>query len=411
VISSLLATSGAGAVSVIPKEIPDFGNSLLAPRQNPEFKPGSTFTTEDYFVWSRLDGRTSLREVILMVGLGIEKSIAILRKLRRSGAVLLPGEDSAAISGVVAAARTERKGRTAPVAAVEAEPDPAESDMPDLGRLSPDEEATLAEDVALLEREKRRIIQMMRLVAGGDYFAVLGVPRTAEKREFRRAYFRLSKEFHPDRHYKQSLGSFGPMLSIIFNTATEAFQELNDDEGREAHLAELTGSAAPARGARPSAPGPAGTNPAAAVRTTGPTFAQSTAPARSPEAAEAADLFARACEREVGGDAAGALRMFRAAIRIDSQPRYLRRAAKCALGFGQLAEAQAYAEKAMSLRADDASYARLLAEVLRAGGRLSEAEATLVRALDLPSTGDALARELEGDLAAVRAALASRPHE
>ena len=391
---------------MIPKEIPDFGSSQLVVRQNPEFKPGSGFTTEEYFVWSRLDGQTSLREVILMVGLGIEKSIGILRKLRRSGAVLLPGEDPSAVSRGVSGSGTgtrivksEKTERSVPVVAAEAEPE--ELDLPDLGALTPDEEAALAEDVALQEREKRRIIQLMRLVAGGDHFAVLGVPRTAEKRELRRAYFRLSKEFHPDRHYKQNLGSFGPLLSVIFESATDAFQELNDDDGRAAHMSELTGEPAAPR-AR-TVPGPENTG--ATGRISGQTSAQSGA-ARSPEAA---DLFARASEREVGGDAAGALRMFRAAIKIDPQPRYLRRAAKCALGFGQLSEAEGYARKAMGVRPDDASYARLLAEVLRAGGRLEEAEETLVRALELPSTGDSLQREIQADLATVRAALAARP--
>ena len=79
-------------MSVIPQEIPDFGSAQLAPRQNPRFSPDAAFTSEDYFVWSRLDGRTSLRDIILMVGLGTERAIHILRKLRSRGAVLLPGE-------------------------------------------------------------------------------------------------------------------------------------------------------------------------------------------------------------------------------------------------------------------------------------------------------------------------------
>jgi len=384
-------------VSVIPQEIPDFGSSLLAPRQNPEFSPGSGFTTEDYFVWTRLDGRTSLREVILMVGLGIEKSIGILRKLRRSGAVLMPGEKPGSASRAAAAPVPSATEKSAPVAA---ERDTEDLEPVDLGALTPDEERTLAEDVALEEREKRRIIQLMRLVAGGDSFAVLGVPRTADTRDLRRAYYRLSKEFHPDRHYKQDLGSFGPLLSVIFRTATEAFQELSDEEGRAAHLAALAAGPDGSRGARATGQGADGSGQMPASRTTGQQLT-----ARS---AQAAELFARGCEREIGGDAAGALRLFREAIRSDAQPRYLRRAAKCALGFGQLAEAQAYAEKAVSLRSDDASYARLMADVLRAGDRLEEAEQTLERALELPSTSDALARELQGDLTAVRAARSSR---
>lgn len=398
-------------MSVIPQEIPDYGSSLLAPRQNPDFSPGSGFTTEDYFVWSRLDGRTSLRQVILMVGLGIEKSISILRKLRRSGAVLLPGENPGAASSTGAAGPAVVPAAVpmaaAPVAApteksarVTGDRTTEELGPVELGALTPDEERILGEVVALEEREKRRIIQLMRLVAGGDHFAVLGVPRTAERNDLRRAYYRLSKEFHPDRHYKQDLGSFGPMLSIIFKTATEAFQELGDDEGRAAHLAALAAGPDAGRGTRSTGPRAESTGSFPASRSTGP---------QPPTSQQAADLFARACEREIGGDAAGALRLFRAAIKSDPQPRYLRRAAKCALGFGQLAEAQAYAEKAVKLRSDDASYARLMAEVQRAGGRLDDAEKTLERALELPSTSDALARELQGDLTAVRAARSPRP--
>ncbi|HYU16757.1 MAG TPA: DnaJ domain-containing protein [Candidatus Acidoferrum sp.] len=381
---------------MIPQEIPDFGSSLLAPRQNPEFTPGVGFTTEDYFVWSRLDGRTSLREVILMVGLGVEKSIGILRKLRRSGAVLLQGEDPAQMAAALALAMVA-------AGAGRGEPDGPARELPALGALTRDEGRTMAEAVALEEGEKTRIIQMMRLVAGSDYFALLGVGRNADKREIKRAYYRLSKEFHPDRHYKQNLGTFGPLLNVLFETATVAFEVLSDDEKRAEYQASLAGGGAPAQGSGvPSA--------VAGGESSGP-VAGRRAPASPAERAKAqhgTDLFSRGCEREVAGDIGGALRMFRAAIQVDAQPRYLRRAAKCALVFGQIKEAEGYAEKAVSLRADDASYARLMSDVLRAAGRLEEAEETLLRALELPSTSDALAMELQGDLSEVRAARAAR---
>jgi len=394
-------------VSVIPQEIPDLGSSQLAARQNPKFSPGPGFTTEDYFVWSRLDGRTSLREIILMVGLGIEKSIGILRKLRRSGAVLLPGEDPDAVAtaGLAAEARAAATPRPAqPRAPASAEEMPDDRGPIELGELSEEEARILAEEVALQESEKRRIIHMMRLVAGSDHFALLGVSRSADKRELKRAYYRLSKEFHPDRHYKQNLGTFAPLLNIIFENATLAFEELSDDHRRAAHLAALavggmprdTGSRVPTAAAPPD-----GTGPIAGSRITNQPAGRGSQ--------RGSDLFARACDREVAGDLAGAVRLFRAAIQLDPQPRYLRRAAKCALGFGQLKEAQLYAEKAFGLRSDDASYARLMSDVLRASDRLDDAEQVLVRALELPSTSDALVRELEGDLAAVRAARARAP--
>ncbi|HEU5060464.1 MAG TPA: DnaJ domain-containing protein, partial [Kofleriaceae bacterium] len=233
---------------MIPQEIPDFGSAQVAPRQNPRFSPGAGFTTEDYFVWSRLDGHTSLREIILMVGLGTDRAIGILRKLRASGAVLLPGETPESVAAAPppgandappaeAPARRARPSPAPPMAIEDPPSQPVTLPM-DLGSITVEEARALAEAVELQDLEKRRIILMMRLVSGGDYFALLGVTRGVSKKELKRAYFRVSKEFHPDRHYGHKLGSFGPWLHRIFETANEAFEVLSDDTRRAAYLAE-----------------------------------------------------------------------------------------------------------------------------------------------------------------------------
>jgi tetratricopeptide (TPR) repeat protein len=356
-------------VSAVPQEIPDFGSVKVAPRQNPRFVPGGDFTSEDYYVWSRLDGRTSLHDIILMVGLGTDRVVSILRKLRRSGAVLLPGEEAP------------------PVVVPAPPPEPQPSVEPPA--LSPEEERALAEPNDLSEADRRRILQFTRILASGDHFALFGVPRTADKRDLKRAYFRLSKEFHPDRYYNQNLGSFGPWLSRIFETASAAFELLSDDGRRAEYLRRLGGTGAPAPAG--GAPAPA---PAPAAR---PAGAQD-------RAAHAAELFERACVAEGAGEPEDALRLFAAVVKMEPQPRYLRRAARCAVAVGRLSEAEEYAKKAASLRSDDPSYARVLADVYRAAGRLEQAERILVKALELPTASDVMARELEADLAAVRSA-------
>ena len=47
---------------------------------------------EEYFVLSRIDGALTLREVLLMTGLPIDRAIDVVKKLRALGAILLPGE-------------------------------------------------------------------------------------------------------------------------------------------------------------------------------------------------------------------------------------------------------------------------------------------------------------------------------
>lgn len=370
----------ATRVSGIPKDIPDFGATSAKPRQNSEFAPGVDFTTEDYFVWSRCDGATSVRELILMVGFGTDRTVAILRKLRRQGAVLLDGESPADVASRLPRTRSNPERRRARTRADDAEASTsteADHEDVDLGELSAEEAAAMAEDVALDDLEKRRVIAAMRRVRGSDYFELLGVDRDADRRVIKRAYFRLSKAFHPDRHYGQDVGSFGPWFAAVFESVTRAFDVLSDSRQRAAYEARLRGEA----------PGD---------RSSGQTRTE-----------HAAELFQRACDLEHSGDRERALELFAAALRGDEHPRYLRRAAMCARSAGKLSDAERYAKKAAELRPGDPSSLRVLADVYRAADRFLEAEATLVKALDLRTENDVLVGELKSDLAAVRAALAS----
>jgi Flp pilus assembly protein TadD len=67
-----------------------------------------------------------------------------------------------------------------------------------------------------------------------------------------------------------------------------------------------------------------------------------------------------------------------------------------------LSTAEEYAKKAAGLRPKDPSYARLLADIHRAAGRLGEAETTLLHAIELNSENDVLMAELRSDLEAIK---------
>jgi Flp pilus assembly protein TadD len=98
----------------------------------------------------------------------------------------------------------------------------------------------------------------------------------------------------------------------------------------------------------------------------------------------------------------GAMRLFAAAVRVDAQLRYVRRAASCALQAGQPKSAVEYAKKAHTLAPHDPSAARLLATAFRVAGRLGDAEEVLLMAMAIKSENDVLAAELRHDLAEVR---------
>ena len=383
-------------MSGIPSEIPEIGSTGQKLRQNPAFDPlRAGISTEDYFVWSRVDGATTLRDLLLMTGFSPDHAVQIVRRLRSLGALLLPGEATAppparraetSVGVGPSRAPAPREPSPSPQSSPQPSPQPSPSrasrgsEVPTVRRASasegedalidptPEEITALAEPAELDDAERRLILSMARKVALADAHGILGVGPDADKRTLKRVYFRLSKDFHPDRYYRRKLGSFGPRLAAVFEAISRAYEELSEGGPRR----------------------------------------RVASPSQEPQTPQeyAADLFARACAAEVQGDPTSALKLFDAAIRVDGQVRYLRRAASCALTARQIRVALEYATKAANLVPGDPSNARLLAAAFRAAGRLGDAEEVLVMAMALKNENDALGAELQSDLSEVRRLLA-----
>src|SRR5579884_1811467 len=59
-----------------------------------------------------------------------------------------------------------------------------------------------------------------------DYYEVLGVPRTADEADIKKAFRRLARELHPD------VNSHDPQAEEKFKEAAEAYEVLSDPERR-----------------------------------------------------------------------------------------------------------------------------------------------------------------------------------
>ncbi len=392
-------------MSTVPAEIAGIGSTQQKLRVSPGFDPlKAAVGPEEYFVLSRIDGSQTLHQVLLATGLSVERGIAIVQRLRSIGALLLPGETSAPAPTAMPQG-TERPrssgttpprtitsppsatvARTAtPVATSQhrATPDRPRGSSPTgdalnheltLPKPTADELAALAEANDLTDTERRRILAINRLVDARDPYAVLGVVPTSDAKVIKRAYFLLSKEIHPDRYYGQQLGSFATRMSQAFEASSRAYARLTEKSAKAAQQAQ---QAQVSNKDQPQTP-----------------------------QAYAGELFERACQLEVQGDAMAAMKLFAAAVRVDPQLRYLRRAASCALAAGQPRTAVEYAKKAHGLSSQDPSSARLLAAAFRAAGKLTDAEEVLVMAMAMKSENDTLTAELRHDLAEVRRLLA-----
>jgi len=193
----------------VAKAIPGLGTDDVIPLVNPNAEALDGLTAEDYFVLTRIDGRTTLHDVILICGLPADRAVDTLKKLRNAGAIFFKGE-------------TPRVTRPLPSQT---------APLP----VSPDEPA-LTEDCDLTLEQKRAIIAKHVSLSKGNLFDLLEVAADVDKRALRTAYFRLSKDFHPDRFYGKRLGSYHRRLTDIFEMVSKAWSILEDDDRREDYL-------------------------------------------------------------------------------------------------------------------------------------------------------------------------------
>ena len=65
-------------------------------------------------------------------------------------------------------------------------------------------------------------------MAKKDYYEILGVSKTADEREIKKAYKRLAMKYHPDRNQEQD-------AETKFKEVKEAYEVLTDDQKRAAY--------------------------------------------------------------------------------------------------------------------------------------------------------------------------------
>lgn len=67
---------------------------------------------------------------------------------------------------------------------------------------------------------------------GKDHYEVLGVSRRDSPIVIKKAYFRLAKAYHPDRHYEPGMEELNEALEVLFDRLTEAYGVLSRPQSR-----------------------------------------------------------------------------------------------------------------------------------------------------------------------------------
>ena len=195
---------------------------------------GGQISPEEGFLLSRIDGHTSWEMLRRIGGIEPERVDRCLERWLDEGLV--------AIEGYGSPRQNEERPQPPPCAVV--------SD----GKAKPGD---IDESLGIPVELQQRILDFEGKLER-SYHEILGVNRDAGERVIKRAYFKLSKDFHPDRYFGRELGTFAARLDRIFKKVALAYELLMDPTTR----AEIEQAMPPAP---PAPPKPTRQKPASAA--------------------------------------------------------------------------------------------------------------------------------------------------
>lgn len=150
----------------------------------------------DMTILSLVDGKTTIKEIMENSGLSSFNALKALYVLYSLGILVL------------------KEGRAE---------EPVDMSMEEILRSETPEEKAFIEKVDSLYID----------IDNKTHYELLGVDDTADSNTVKKAYYRLAKEYHPDRHHSTTDADLKEKLTAIFDRLSKAYDILKDDKNRE----------------------------------------------------------------------------------------------------------------------------------------------------------------------------------
>ncbi len=165
-------------------------------------------TPEEGSILVQLDGQLRVRHLKMMTGLEDDKLYAILQNLSQKGIIIL------------------HQSKPKPGAELK-KPRLLARNLIDL------------KNIPTGPQFEELVNKLMDALNRVDYFQLLGVSQDAGRDEIKRAYYRLSKVFHPDRYFQKVEPEFRLKLQTVFQGFSTAYLVLSKDDRKKAYLAQI----------------------------------------------------------------------------------------------------------------------------------------------------------------------------
>lgn len=159
-----------------------------------------SLSPSEAFLYTRIDGLTSVEQLLKLSGIERDDTIALLKSLYNKGVVSWDGAGQA---------REEL------------------------------DQAALDEEVDLDRTTKEKILALFSRLEQLNYYQLLGIERRADAKQIKKAYFEASRRYHPDTFFNKNLGSFKARIDAIYKAIGKAYDVLSNEQKRAAYDASL----------------------------------------------------------------------------------------------------------------------------------------------------------------------------
>ncbi len=209
----------------------DYADDLGPPEGIPKPKPGRDWdslelSAQEGFVLSRVDGSMSVRDIVSVCALGDDVTLGILAKLKSDGVIGLNEQ-----RGPVSVRSQTQQVRDRKHRAAKDQDHATLEEMRAWAKFEFDAQA-LTEKTNLSEVRKKRILYAFQRLETANYYDLLGVEADASDVDIRKAYYRQTKRFHPDRYFRRDIGVYRDYLGAIFKRLGQAYDVLSYPDGR-----------------------------------------------------------------------------------------------------------------------------------------------------------------------------------
>ncbi len=177
-----------------------------------------TLTAAEGYLLSRIDGATPSRLLREMGGFPASEVDSCLTRWLEEGVLALVSDETRSVgSGASSSEKPDPKS------------DKVEFSTPDPWVI---DESLLDDSLEIGLDAQRRVLEFEGALAL-PYHELLGVDKGDDPKVVKRAYFKLSKEFHPDRYFRREIGGYAKRLDGIFKKVLEAHEILSDPKLRQ----------------------------------------------------------------------------------------------------------------------------------------------------------------------------------